>query len=171
MNSLSAWLFGPANTNLKLVLAVLVDIVILVLIGRAIRATWRALRAGSTSTTEWIAKAPTTNMRILNGIVLANIYVLVMLAGIVLGRPMHFDATMTVGGFVLVQLGLDLAQFGWKRSTFKTEAMGLTRESAEPAPPSPAAEIVAATGEAPVVPPPVVEAEATIVPLVRRRDD
>jgi hypothetical protein len=160
MTTVSEWLFGPASTNLRVVLYALVNALVLLLLARAVRAVWVQFHSEEKNTTEWIAKAPTTNLRILNGIALANLFVVIMLVAIVLGRPMDFDNLMTLGGFILIQMGLDVAQFGWKRSTFKTEAMGLTRESAEPAPPSPAAQVVQETGAPPAVepaPPPVVD--------------
>ena len=64
---------------------------------------------------------PTTSFRILVGIALAVIYVLILLLAIVFNK---FNANTPmaplyiVGSFILIQMGLDVAQFTAKRSTY-----------------------------------------------------
>ena len=68
-----------------------------------------------------LAEMPTTSFRIVVGIVLAVIYVLVLLVAIVFDK---FNANTPmaplyiVGSFILIQMGLDVAQFTAQRTTY-----------------------------------------------------
>lgn len=151
MSKLHDWLYAPASNNLRVIAWVMVMTLLAILLIDLGKRLW-AIRPDMKTATEWIAKAPTTNLRILNGISLASIFVLGTMIASLFGIDINETVLLYVGGFILVQEGLDVAQFGWKRGTFKPEAMGMTRESVEPNPPTPAAEVVATTGK-PAVPP------------------
>lgn len=65
----------------------------------------------------WIADVPTTNLRIVVSIALAVIYVIVMTVGMVLGKTVDLDMSLSIGGFLLTMMGLDVVQFIQKRKT------------------------------------------------------
>lgn len=69
---------------------------------------------------KWIAELPSTNFRIFVSVLLAILYVAVTLGGVVLGRIAGAnDSTLyMLGGFLLVMMGLDVAQFKVKRDTY-----------------------------------------------------
>jgi hypothetical protein len=153
VNSLKAWLYAPASNNLRVIAWVLVMTLLILALWEIGKNLW-ALRPPVKNFTDWVAKAPTTNLRILNGIALATMFVIMTMIAGLFGIEVSETILLYIGGFILIQEAVDVAQFGWKRSTFKAEAMGMTRESTDPAPPTPAAEIVRQTGEAPVPPAP-----------------
>jgi hypothetical protein len=68
-----------------------------------------------------IADLPSTNFRIFVGVLMSVLFVLVALAGIMLGRitSANDGALYIVGGFILLQMGLDVAQFKFKRDTYQ----------------------------------------------------
>ena len=68
---------------------------------------------------KWLATLPTTNFRIFVSIMLAIVFVLVVLAGIVAGKitGTNDGPLYTVGGFLLIMMGLDVTQFSVKRLT------------------------------------------------------
>lgn len=162
MTRLHDWLYSPASNNLRVIAWVLIMTLLALLLVAVVRKLW-TIRPSVKTATEWIAKAPTTNLRILNGIALASIFVLgTMIAGL-FGIALDETVLLYIGGFILLQEGVDMLQFGWKRSTFRPEAMGMTRESTEPNPPTPAADIVATTGR-PAVPPAPPKVDNVIIP-------
>jgi CelD/BcsL family acetyltransferase involved in cellulose biosynthesis len=63
----------------------------------------------------WINEVNTTNLRIIVSLVLAVIYVIVILAGAVLGKTMPMEALNTAGLFIFGMMGVDAAQFIGKR--------------------------------------------------------
>lgn len=67
----------------------------------------------------WLPGMPSTNLRILVGIALSVVFVIVALVGIVLGRITNDNdnGLYIVGGFILIEMGLDVLQFGTKRVT------------------------------------------------------
>lgn len=162
MNKIHDWLYAPASNNLRVIAWVLVMTLLALLLIEVGKRLW-AIRPDVKTLTDWIAKAPTTNLRILNGIALASIFVLGTMTAGLFGISLDETVLLYIGGFILLQEGVDMLQFGWKRSTFRPEAMGMTRESTEPNPPTPAADIVAATGK-PAVPPAPPKVDNVIIP-------
>lgn len=67
------------------------------------------------TTTDFINGVNTTSLRILVSLVLAAVYVMVILAGAVLGRTMPVDALNTAGLFIFGMMGVDAAVFTAKR--------------------------------------------------------
>lgn len=63
---------------------------------------------------------PSTNFRIFVGVLLSVIYVLWVLTGVTFGRINDTNATIiySLGVFILLQEGLDVAQFKFKRDTY-----------------------------------------------------
>jgi len=152
LQQLLDWLHAPSPSSLQ-VLALLVymlaGLAFALFVARRISRQLEGVTVAGVL--KVVATAPTTNIRLLNGISLATIFVLGALVLSVLGLEPSETVLLYIGGFILIQEGLDVAHFGWKRATFKPEAAGMMRESVSPAPPTPAAEIVEATGE-PAVP-------------------
>jgi hypothetical protein len=147
--SIRDWLYNPASSNVRVLAWVLVMALALLLAARAVR--WVAAHAPAfKDTMAFVAVAPTTNLRILIGIALAVLFVIGTIVANLFGIILDETILLYIGGFILIQEAVDVAQFGWKRSTFRSDAMGMTRESANPSPGSPASEIVATTGTAPV---------------------
>lgn len=67
---------------------------------------------------KFLARIPSTNLRIFVSVVLAVIYVVgTMFAGII-DRELDSGNVITLGAFLLTMMGLDVAQFAVKRSTF-----------------------------------------------------
>lgn len=64
-----------------------------------------------------LAKAPTTPMRIVMGIVAAFIYVMVLIGCMVAQVPVSLPLATLIGSFILLQEGMDLGQWGLKRVT------------------------------------------------------
>jgi hypothetical protein len=64
-----------------------------------------------------VRDAPTTPMRIIVGIVLAAAFVAVHLVLIVIDAPVALEVSIMLGAFILVQEGIDVAQWGYKRHT------------------------------------------------------
>lgn len=81
---------------------------------------------------QMIADLPSTNFRIFVGVCLSVGFVLVALAGIMLGKITEANdgALYIVAGFILLQMGLDVAQFKFKRDTYQA-----VTPPAVPAPP------------------------------------
>ena len=71
---------------------------------------------------QWLCQLPTTNARIATSILLAALYVLVSLAGAVLEHPVDATTLYAIGGFLLIMMGLDVAQYSAKRITFRETA-------------------------------------------------
>jgi hypothetical protein len=69
----------------------------------------------------FIAELATTNLRIAVGLLEAFGYVVFCLTAAWLGRAPSVDILVTVGGFILVQQGLDVTQFIAKRATYAPE--------------------------------------------------
>lgn len=63
----------------------------------------------------WLNNVNTTNLRIVVSLVLAVIYVLVIIGGVMLGKPMQIEALNTLGLFLLGAMGIDAASFIGKR--------------------------------------------------------
>ena len=70
---------------------------------------------------QMIADLPSTNFRIFVGVCLSALYVVVVLAGVVTARIHEADheALYIVGAFILLQMGIDVAQFKFKRDSYK----------------------------------------------------
>lgn len=67
----------------------------------------------------WVADVPTTALRILVSIVLAVCYVLgSMVLSLIDALPAN-SIMVTLGGFILTMMGLDVAQYWAKRATYK----------------------------------------------------
>lgn len=64
-----------------------------------------------------LANAPTTPMRIIMGIVAAFIYVMVLIGCLVAQIDVNETLAGIIGAFILIQEGLDVTQWGLKRST------------------------------------------------------
>ena len=67
----------------------------------------------------WLADYPSTNARIWASTVLASLYVLVVVGCLMAHRALDVDVMETVQWFLLVMMGLDVAQFVGKRATHK----------------------------------------------------
>ena len=69
---------------------------------------------------KWLAELPSTNFRIFMSVWLAAVYVLTVLGGILRGAVTDANnATLyLVGGFLLIMMGLDVAQFKFKRDSY-----------------------------------------------------
>lgn len=66
---------------------------------------------------DFLARVPSTNLRIFVSVALAVVYVIgTMMAGL-LERPLEATNVITLGGFILTMMGLDVAQFAVKRRT------------------------------------------------------
>lgn len=61
--------------------------------------------------------APTTPMRIIMGIVAAFVYVMVLIGCMVAQIDVSISLATLIGGFILMQEGLDVTQWGIKRAT------------------------------------------------------
>lgn len=70
-------------------------------------------RLGSTD----LHDAPTTPMRIIMGIAAAFIYVMVLIGCLVAQIDVNITLATLIGTFILLQEGLDVAQWGMKRAT------------------------------------------------------
>lgn len=70
----------------------------------------------------WLSDYPSTNARIYASTVLASLYVLVVVGCLAARRPLDVDVMTTVQWFLLVMMGLDVAQFVGKRATHKPDA-------------------------------------------------
>lgn len=64
-----------------------------------------------------VKDAPTTPLRIMIGIVEAAAFVAVHLVLIVINADIPISASAMIGGFILVQEGIDVRQWKWKRDT------------------------------------------------------
>jgi len=62
---------------------------------------------------------PSTNARLFVSACLSVIFVITVLAGMVLRRPVDVDVVWSVGAFLLTLSGIDAVQFGVKRRTEK----------------------------------------------------
>ena len=60
---------------------------------------------------------PSTNARLFVSACLSVIFVITVLAGMVLRRPVDVDVVWSVGAFLLTLSGIDAVQFGVKRKT------------------------------------------------------
>lgn len=70
---------------------------------------------------QMIADLPSTNFRIFVGVVMSVLFVIVGLVGIIIGRitSANDGPLYIVAGFILLQMGLDVAQFKFKRETYQ----------------------------------------------------
>jgi small neutral amino acid transporter SnatA (MarC family) len=70
---------------------------------------------------QMIADLPSTNFRIFVGVLMGVLFVIVTLIGVILGKISETNdgALYIVGGFILIQMGLDVAQFKFKRDTYQ----------------------------------------------------
>lgn len=161
-----AWLHSEPTTKLQAILVLLYLLAWLpFVVAFARRLTRWASNIGREDLTAWVATAPTTNLRLLIGTALGVIYVLGgMLAG-VLGFTLALEMMAVLGTFILAMMGLATWGYKIKRDTFAPEAMGMTRESVNPNPPQPAADIVAATGQPAVPAQPPVSPDAALGPV------
>lgn len=160
VHELTTWLLQPASTNVRVLAWVIGMIAVLIFLRVMAGKLAHLWMMHSKDITQWVGQAPTTNLRVLVGIALAIIFVLGSMLALVIGIELSGETLLYIGGFILLQMGLDVAAYGVKRATFKPEALGMTRESINPAPQQPAAAIVAATGEQAVETP----AEAAAAP-------
>lgn len=64
-----------------------------------------------------VGEAPTTPIRIIMGIVLAAAFVVVHLVLIVIDAAVSLEVSLMLGGFILVQEGIDVGQWIAKRRT------------------------------------------------------
>lgn len=102
----------------------------------------------------WINEVNTTNLRIIVSLVLAVIYVLVILAGAVLGKQMPMEALNTAGLFIFGMMGVDAAQFIGKRfSDYNYAAAKNAQPQVSVAAPSTVAVSPVAPPVTPVAPP------------------
>lgn len=67
----------------------------------------------------WLSEAPTTELRIITSIVLAVVYVFGTMLLSILDAVPDGAVMVTLGGFLLTMMGLDVAQYGIKRATYK----------------------------------------------------
>ena len=65
----------------------------------------------------WLQNYPSTNARLFVSACLCVIFVITVLAGMVLSRPVSVDVVWSVGAFLLALSGIDAVQFGVKRKT------------------------------------------------------
>lgn len=70
----------------------------------------------------WLTDYPSTNARIWASTVLASVYVLVVVVCLAARRALDVDVMSTVQWFLLVMMGLDVAQFVGKRATHKPDS-------------------------------------------------
>lgn len=88
----------------------------------------------------FIAELATTNLRIAVGLVEAFGFVVFVLTAMWLSHPLSDTTLMTVGGFILIQQGLDTTQFIAKRLSWSPEAHAMPpREDVQPPKPTPEA--------------------------------
>jgi len=111
----------------------------------------------------WIATAPLTNIRLANGIAMASMFILsVMAVGYATGTYPPVEVILALGSFILLMCGLDVTQFGIKRWTTDPNVTsnqnvqaGITpgAPTSPPAPPAaPAPDIPPAVDPAPIAP-------------------
>lgn len=67
----------------------------------------------------WIADAPTTGLRILLSLVLAVVYVIGTMALALYDAVPESTVMVTLGGFILAMMGIDVAQYWAKRKTYQ----------------------------------------------------
>lgn len=67
----------------------------------------------------WVADVPTTALRILVSIVLAVFYVIGSMGLSLIDALPANSIMITLGGFILTMMGLDVAQYWAKRATYK----------------------------------------------------
>lgn len=69
---------------------------------------------------QMIADLPSTNFRIFIGVGLSMLFVIVTLVGVMMGRINNTNENplYIIGTFLLLQMGLDVAQFKFKRDTY-----------------------------------------------------
>lgn len=82
----------------------------------------------------WLQDLPTTNLRILVSIGLAVVFVIGTMIASMIDRLPPAAALTTIAGFLLVMMGLDVAQFAAKRASFRAELRGVEPPAA-PEPP------------------------------------
>jgi len=71
----------------------------------------------TTGFSQFLANYPSTNARLFVSACLSVIFVITVLAGMVLRRPVDVDVVWSVGAFLLTLSGIDAVQFGVKRKT------------------------------------------------------
>lgn len=64
-----------------------------------------------------LGRLPTTNLRIVTSVGLSVVFVLGTMAAGLLGRELDSSNVYTIAGFLLIMMGLDVAQFHSKRRT------------------------------------------------------
>ena len=65
----------------------------------------------------FLAKMPSTNLRIFVSVCLATIYVMGAMGMNLVDRPVPEATLIVLGSFLLAMMGLDVAQFSVKRAT------------------------------------------------------
>lgn len=61
---------------------------------------------------------PSTNVRIFASVILEVLFVLVILGGMLMGRTFPIEIVSALGTFITAWLGIDVAQFKFKRDSF-----------------------------------------------------
>lgn len=69
------------------------------------------------SVISFLQNYPSTNARLFVSACLSVIFVITVLAGMVLRRPVDVNVVWSVGAFLLTLSGIDAVQFGVKRKT------------------------------------------------------
>lgn len=83
------------------------------------------------SLNDFLAEYPSTNGRLLAGTLLAVLYVVVALGGMVLNRNVDINVLWAVGTFILLLSGIDATQFAIKRKTEIVTPPQTTAENAK----------------------------------------
>lgn len=83
------------------------------------------------SLNDFLDRYPSTNGRLLAGTMLAILYVVVALGGMVLNRNVDVNVLWAVGTFILLLSGIDTAQFAVKRKTEIVTPPQTTAENAK----------------------------------------
>lgn len=70
-----------------------------------------------------LREMPSTNVRCFIGVLLSIVFVVVSLGGIIAGRitAENQSTLYIVGGFIALEMGLDVAQFVAKRQTYQPD--------------------------------------------------
>lgn len=79
-----------------------------------------------------LSNAPTTPMRVVMGIMEAFVFVVVLLVCLVRQIDVNITLAIVLGSFILVQEGVDVAQWGIKRLTDRD--LALAKQGISPAP-------------------------------------
>jgi hypothetical protein len=112
-------------------------------------------------TTDFINGVNTTSLRIMVSLLLAVVYVVVILAGAILGKTLPSEALNTVGLFIFGMMGVDAAVFTAKRFSDVNYAAAKTPTAPSPVNVEAPSQVTVRPAAAPVGAPPVL---ATIAP-------